>query len=486
VHTGFPVDAAVLVGGVLLAVGVVVSGLAARYRVPGLLMFLALGMVIADDGLGWIHFDDTRLAQNAAAIALAAILFEGGLATSPTAVRRAGAPAALLATVGVGITAGVVALGASLVFDLRGTTVLLLGAVVASTDAAAVFSALRGEGMPARVRDLLQLESGGNDPVAVLLTVGIVEAWRTDPSLGEWVGFGLLQLAGGLVVGLAVGEAGRWLLGRRALAGSASHGVLALGIAAIAYGLAAVLGASGFLAVYLAGLVLARRRRLARGLRTFHEGLAATAQAALFLLLGLLVFPSELVGETGKAVLVTVVLIVVARPLAVAVCLPWFGFRRAEMVLVAWAGLRGAVPIVLATIPLTAGHPDGTLVFEVAFVVVVISVAIQAPTIAAVARRLGLQAEQDTAALVDVMPLESLDADVVELRLTAGAPVVGRPLRDVPLPGRSRIAVVVREDHQFLPDGDTRLCAGDTVIVVVPPGASPDPLLAWASGAPTG
>ena len=389
---GFSVDIPILLGGVLLAVGVVATGAAARYRVPALLLFLGLGMLVADDGLALVRFDDYRLAQNMAVVALAVILFEGGLATDSAAVRSAAVPTAVLATVGVAITGGVVALIASLVFDLSATTALLLGAVVASTDAAAVFSALRAERMPSRVRALLQLESGGNDPVAVLLTVGVVEAWRTSPSAGDWVLFGVRQIAGGMAVGIVVGSIAVWLLRRTTLTERTSSGVLSLGVGGVAYGAAAVMGGSGFLAVYLSGLMLARQPKVVQGVRGFHEGLAAVAQAMLFLLLGLLVFPSQLWDVTPEALVVTATLVFVARPLAVSLCLPLFGFRKNELVLVAWAGLRGAVPVVLATIPLTAGHPDGQLVFDAAFVTVVISVAVQAPTVSLLTRRLGFAA----------------------------------------------------------------------------------------------
>jgi cell volume regulation protein A len=390
---GFGVDLAVLLGGVLLAVGVVASGIAARYRVPSLLLFLGLGMLVADDGLALIRFDDVALAQDIAVVALLVILFEGGLTTDPAALRRSAAPAIALSTVGVIITAGVVGGAAWWLLDLPGTTALLLGSVIASTDAAAVFAAVRSEALPDRVRDLLTLESGMNDPVAVMLTIGMVEVWRADTSALDWVGFVTVQLFGGIAIGLVTGAAARWAVARFGEVLAASFGVFTLGAAGVSYGLAALAGASGFLAVYLTGVVLASVPRPVDGLLPFHEGLASTAQAVLFLLLGLLVFPSELIGDVGSALLVTAVLVLIARPAAVHSVLTAFGVPQREAMLVSWAGLRGAVPVVLATIPLTAGHPDGSLVFDVAFVVVVISVAIQAPLVAPLARRLGLGAD---------------------------------------------------------------------------------------------
>lgn len=390
---GFRVDLAVLLGGVLLAIGVVASGIAARYRVPSLLLFLGLGMLVADDGLALIRFDDVALAQDIAVVALLVILFEGGLTTDPAAFRRAGLPAVALSTLGVVITAGVVGLAAWWLLGLSASTALLLGSVIASTDAAAVFAAVRSEPLPPRVRDLLTLESGLNDPVAVMLTIGMVEVWRADTSALDWVGFVSLQLLGGIAIGLATGIVARWAVRRFDEVLASSYGVFTLGIAGVTYGLAALTGASGFLAVYLAGVVLTSARRPQPGLLSFHEGLASTAQAVLFLLLGLLVFPSQLLDDLGLAVIVTAVLVLIARPAAVHAVLTGFGVPQRESVLVSWAGLRGAVPVVLATIPLTAGHPDGPLVFDVAFVVVVISVALQAPLVAPLARRLGLGAE---------------------------------------------------------------------------------------------
>ena len=390
---GFRVDLAVLLGGVLLAVGVVASGVAARYRVPSLLLFLGLGMLVADDGLALIRFDNVALAQDIAVVALLVILFEGGLTTDPAAFRRAGAPAIALSTLGVVITAGVVGLAAWWLLGLSASTALLLGSVIASTDAAAVFAAVRSEPLPPRVRDLLTLESGLNDPVAVMLTIGMVEVWRADTSALDWVGFVSLQLLGGIAIGLATGIVARWAVRRFDEVLATSYGVFTLAIAGVAYGLAALTGASGFLAVYLAGVVLTSAPRPQPGLLSFHEGLASTAQAVLFLLLGLLVFPSQMLDDLGQAVIVTAVLVLVARPAAVHAVLTAFRGSQRESVLVSWAGLRGAVPVVLATIPLTAGHPDGSLVFDVAFVVVVISVALQAPLVAPLARRLGLGAE---------------------------------------------------------------------------------------------
>lgn len=479
-HSTFSVDAGILFGAALVIVGIVVTGVADRYRLPGLVLFLVLGMAVADDGLAVVHFADARLAQNVAIVALVVILFEGGLATEPEAVRRAGAPAAVLATVGVVVTAAVAAGGAAVAFDVPASSSLLIGAVVASTDAAAVFGALRGQTMPARVRDLLQMESGLNDPIAVMLTIGMVEVWRRDPGPGDWVAFGLLHLVGGVCVGLMIGLGARVALRRLQLPSASSYPVLALAVAGLSYGVATEIGSSGFLAVYLTGLVLGRKRRLVRSLLRFHEGLAAAAEAVLFLMLGLLVFPSRLLDVLGPSLVVAMTLMLVARPIAVALCLPWFRFNRRELTLVSWAGLRGAVPIVLATIPLTAGHPDGALVFDVVFVTVLASLIVQAGTVGLLAKRLGFTREISVAH-AEVAVLDSLVADLIELRLTAQSPVIGTRLREQVLPNGARVALVVRRGQTFVPDGDMVLTAHDVLLVAVAPDTAPETLTAWAT-----
>jgi potassium/hydrogen antiporter len=479
-HSSFSIDAGILFGAALVIVGIVVSGVAERFRLPGLVLFILLGMLVADDGLELVEFADYRLAQNVAIVALVVILFEGGLATSPEAVRRAGAPAAVLATFGVVLTGAVAAGGAALVFDIPASSSLLIGAVVASTDAAAVFGALRGQPMPARVRDLLQMESGLNDPIAVMLTLGMVEVWHGSPTPGDWMRFGLLHLLGGLVEGLLIGLGARWAFRKLHLPSASSYPVLALAVAGLSYGVATEIGSSGFLAVYITGLVLGRKRRLARSLLRFHEGLAAAAEAVLFLMLGLLVFPSRLLDVLGPSLVVAFVLMLVARPIAVGLCLPWFRFNRRELTLVSWAGLRGAVPIVLATIPLTAGHPDGSLVFDVVFVTVLVSLIVQAGTVGMLVKRLGFT-DEVSGAEAEVAVLDSLVTDLIEVRLSQRSTVLGSRLRDHVMPDGARVALVVRDGQTFVPDGDMMLMAGDVLLVAVAPDTTPETLVSWAT-----
>ncbi len=479
-NSSFSVDPGVLLVGVLLLVGVIASGFTSRFRIPSLLLFLGLGMAVADDGLAWVRFDDAVLAQNIAIGALAVILFDGGLGTDPRSFRSVGAPAGLLATVGVAITAGVVALAGWGVLGLDSTTALLLGAVVASTDAAAVFAALRTEPLPPHTTRLLQLESGLNDPVAVLLTVGMVEVWRADPDGWDWAGYLSVQLVVGVAVGLVVGRLGRWVVDHVRGGAAASLGVVTLAIAAISYGGAAVLGGSGLLAVYLTGVVLTGSERASRSVLYFHEGLAATAQSVLFLLLGILVFPSDLFGDLGRGVVIVAVLVLVARPVAVVAVLVWWRTPLREMTVVSWGGLRGAVPVVLATIPFTAGHPDGALIFDVAFVVVVVSVALQGPTIGALARRLGVVADDSVFIRREIVAVDALDADIVEITVPATTSVRSITLRDDPPPGGARVAVIHRDDSTVIPTGSTTIEPGDVLLVVTPRTCALDELEAWS------
>ena len=479
-NSGFSVDPAVLITGVLLLVGVLASGVASRYRIPSLLLFLGLGMLVADDGLALIRFDDAALAQNIATVALVIILFEGGLGTDPAAFRHAGIPAGLLATVGVVITAGMVALVAWLVMDLETTTALLLGSVVASTDAAAVFAALRSEPLPRRIQRLLQLESGMNDPVAVLLTIGMVEVWRRDPGVVDWARFLTVQLGAGIIVGLGIGWAGRWAINRLAGGAASSLGVITLAIAGVSYGFAATIGGSGFLAVYLTGVVIAGAQRSVRGVLFFHEGLAATAQGVLFLLLGILVFPSDLIDGLGLAIVVAIALILVARPLAVASVLVWWRIPWPRIAMVSWAGLRGAVPVVLATIPFTAGHPDGRLIFNVAFVVVVLSVAVQGPSVGLLARRLGVVTDERVTVRPEIVPVDALDADLVEITIPTGSRMADTELRESPPPAGARVAVINRRGETVVPHGRTRLAPDDVLLVVAPRRCELDQLEAWS------
>jgi potassium/hydrogen antiporter len=483
------VDAVLLVGAVLLLAATLSSSLLSifggRLRVPGALLFLALGMVAGSDGLGLVTLDDPELVQNVGVIALLFILLEGGITTKPTDLRLAALPGTLLATAGVVVTAGITAAGVWLLLGVDPVTAGLIGAVVASTDAAAVFSMMRTTPLPRRVSALLRLESGANDPIAVMLTVGLLATYTQAATPGQWAAFALVQLLGGGLVGLAVGGLAVLALRRVSLVVEGLYPVVAVAFGGMAYGLAAQLGASGFVAVYVTGLLIGalvpRHRRAIRG---FHEALANAAEIGLFLLLGLLVFPSQLGGVAVAALFVALVLTFVARPVAVVLCTLGQGFSWRERTLVSWAGLRGAVPIVLATFPYTAGVDGEGTIFDVVFFVVLVSVLVQGLTLLPLVRWLGLDMERPAwSPVAEALPLDGIDVDLVEVFVSEDLGLVGKRLRDAPLPPATLVAAVVRGHRVLIPQGDTRVLAGDVLLLTAQrKGDAIADLTRWARG----
>jgi potassium/hydrogen antiporter len=387
VHVPEPLIIAIVV----LLVGSIAASFVDRLGAPTLLVFLGLGMLLGEDGPGGIHFDDATLARDAGTVALIIILLEGGLLAERSDVMPALGPAGLLATLGVVVTAGVVAVAAHAAMGIGWSTSLLLGAAVSSTDAAAVFAALRGTHVRRRVAAVLEAESGLNDPFAALLVIGLVE-WSTS-DFSTWDGFLLLtrQAGIGAAGGMAVGAGGVWLLRRLPLDSAGLAPVITVAIALAGALGVALLDGSGLLAAYLIGLVIGDARiPHAAVVRGFLQGAAWLAQLGLFVLLGLLVTPSRVLDEGFGPILVAIALVLAARPLAVVVCTTPFGTQLREQGFLAWAGLRGGVPIVLATFPVAAGVPGASRVFDAVFFVVVLSVAAQGLTMRWAARTLGL------------------------------------------------------------------------------------------------
>ena len=362
----FLVDRLILLAGVLLLVGILSSKVSVRTGLPGLVLFLVVGMLAGEEGLGGIVFDDFRVAHAIGTVALGLILFDGGLQTRTTALRQAWKPAAVLATLGVLVTAVITGAAASVVLGLPWTVGLLLGSIVASTDAAAVFLVLRSQGLHVRPRvaATLEIESGSNDPMAIFLTIGLVEilAGRMEPGL-DLLNLFLAQMGIGGAAGIGLGWLGARLINRIDLDSAGLYPLLAGACGLIAFGVAAALGGSGFLAVYLVGIVLGNSRLVfQRGTFLFTDGLAWMGQISMFVVLGLLSMPSELLAAAGPGLLVAVVLMCVARPLSVVPVLWPLGFTAREQAFISWGGLKGAVPITLATFPLMAGLPDGRLI----------------------------------------------------------------------------------------------------------------------------
>ncbi len=460
-----------LVVGAILCASVFAALAANRTGVPVLVAFLALGMLLGSDGPGGIEFDDAELAREVCAIGLAAILFEGGLQTSWRRLRQVAAAAALLSTVGVAVTALVTGLAAYLLFDLTWLEAVLLGAVVSSTDAAAVFATLRVTHIRRRVARTLEAESGGNDPMAIALTVGLI-AWIESPDdhgLGELVLLVVRELGLGLVVGVALGALAMWLFGRLPTSIGAFAGVASVATAALSFGVADVVGGSGFLAVYLVGLAVGSTpSRYRRQLVSFHEGMAFLAQVVIFVVLGLLVFPSDLVDVALPGLALALALTLVARPISVWASTAFADYTQRERALLGWAGLRGAIPIVLATFVLSSEVGERNTIFNAVFFVVVVSVILQGTTLERVARRLGLvdPSPQVHEAPLEVTPLSRLD--LVDFRVAPDHAINGAAVRELGLPRTALIAVINRGEDTIPPRGSTEIRAGDTLFVLVP------------------
>ena len=458
-----------LVGAVLVASIVVALG-ASRTGVPTLVAFLALGMLLGSDGPGGIEFSDEELARAVGVVCLAAILFEGGLSTSWRRLRQVAVPAALLSTVGVAVTAVLTGAAAYALFDLSKLEAVLLGAVVSSTDAAAVFATLRYTNISRRLARTLEAETGGNDPMAIALTLGLIEWIETRgygfPDLALLV---VRQLALGLVVGVVLGGAAMWAFARLPPSIGAFAPVASVAAAAVSFGAADVIGGSGFLAVYLVGLAVGSTpSRYRRQLVAFHEGLAFLAQVAMFVVLGLLVFPHDLPSVALPGLALAALLALLVRPAAVWTSTALSDFTTHERALLGWAGLRGAVPIVLGTIVLSSGIGSGETIFNAVFFVVVVSALVQGTTLESVARRLGLVTPGPAVvpAPIEVDALGSLE--LVDFAVAPNHSIAGAAVRELGLPRSALVAVVARDGATIPPRGSTVIRAGDRLFVLAP------------------
>jgi cell volume regulation protein A len=421
-------------------------------------------MLLGEDVLG-LHFDSAPAAQAIGLIALALIVAEGGLTTRWPTVRPVIGPAAALATVGVAVSVCVTGVAAKLVLGVGWRTAALVAAIVSSTDAAAVFATLRALRLPQRLVALLEVESGVNDAPAVILVSVLSASGATFAGAAGQLGY---ELVTGAAIGAVVGVAGVVLLRHAALPAAGLYPVATLALAMASYGAAASARASGFLSVYVTGLLLGNatlpHRRATTG---FVEGIGWLAQIGLFVMLGLLATPSRLVSAIGPALGIGLALLLVARPLSVLVSTVGFRLGWREQAFLAAAGLRGAVPIVLTTIPLTKGVAGAHRVFDVVFVLVVVFTLVQSPVLAPLARRLGLVAAGAAHDLdVEAAPLDEILADLVTLRIPAGSKLHGVEVWELRLPGTAALAFVVRSGEGFVPDRETRLLEGDDLLIV--------------------
>jgi len=456
-----------------LILSIVASKIAARSGIPILLLFLGLGMLAGSDGPGGIFFDNPRLAQAVGVIALILILFSGGLDTPLSDVRAVLRPGLSLATLGVVVTACSVGVFMHLVFGFTLHEGILLGAIISSTDAAAVLTLLRGRAihLRARLKPLLELESGSNDPMAVFLTIGMIQLIQNaEMSALVLIPLFIVQMGLGVLGGFIIGKGGAWLINRLRLEYEGLYPVVTVTAALLAYSGTALVGGNGFLAVYLGGLLIADHKIIHRNsLRRFHDGLAWMAQIAMFLTLGLQVYPSRLLPIASEGLLVALFLIFVARPLSIGVAL--LASRRLnwrKRLFVAWVGLRGAAPIILATFPLLAGLQRADEIFHLVFFIVISSVLIQGMSLGWVARllRVNAPAPPSASSLAKALEDETLVDNILELTVKPSCGVVGKQLLDLQLPRGVLIVLIGRGRQTIVPNGGTLLEAGDLVLLV--------------------
>ncbi len=467
------IDLVLTIGPWLVVLGVILTKLSRRLNVPALLFFMIVGMLAGSEGIGGIAFENYRLTQDVGLVALALILFAGGLDTSPRVLSLGLRPAASLATLGVFLTALVMGGFAAWWMGWSLLEGVLLGSIVGSTDAAAVFLILRGHNtkLTRPVESALEVESGLNDPMAIFMTIAITEVLMTDKGLPLRdillrLGY---QAATGTLIGVGFGMAGAWVINRVRLESSSLYPVMTLALGLGTFSLTNAIGGSGFVAVYLAGLMIGQRLTVSQRLIIdFHDGVAWLMQIAMFMALGLLSFPSRLWAIADQGFALSAVLIVVARPIAVAVSLLFSRFTLRERLMISWVGLRGAVPIILATFPVLAGLPNGLLFFDLIFFVVVTSVLLQGTTISWAARALGLHSHRrpEPRHRLHITSIDQTDRRIMDYYLDHKSQAVGRLIKDLPFPHETFVAMIVRGGQVLAPKGQTRLETGDHLFVL--------------------
>ena len=456
----------------LLLISVLVSKISDRFGIPVLLLFLGLGMLAGSDGPGGIYFDDPQIAQFIGMIALVLILFAGGLDTEIKPVRAVLKEGILLSTLGVLMTSLITGWVCMVLLDLPPLVGLLMGAIVSSTDAAAVFAVLRSRGISLKgnLKPLLEFESGSNDPMAIFLTVGLIQLIQIpERSPFYLIGLFLLQMLMGGFLGVLMGWLTVWIINHIRLGYEGLYPVLTLALVFLIFGITTILGGSGFLAVYLAGMVLGNREFIhRRSLLRFHDGLAWLMQIAMFLTLGLLVFPSRLVPVVGSGLLLGAALMLLARPLSIFLTLIGSPFNFREKLFLSWVGLRGAVPIILATFPLLAQIPQADLIFNIVFFVVLTSVLLQGTTVAPLAHWLKLDAPvmPKRTYPIEYTPVGGFKSELKELAVPPDSPMAGKAIVELNLPEDFLVVLIARQNEFLMPGGGTIIEAGDTLLAL--------------------
>jgi cell volume regulation protein A len=461
-----------LIAALLLLISIFSSKLSLKYGIPALLIFLAIGMIFGSDGLNIVDFADYQLAQSLGIIALIYILFSGGLDTKWANVRPIILPGILLSTAGVLISAVIVGYFASLILQVSLIEGILLGAIVSSTDAAAVFSVLRSRaiGFKYRLRELIEFESGTNDPMAIFLTIGLIQ-YMTTPEM-SWVAFIVLflqQMSIGLILGILFGKIITWIINHANLGYDGLYPVLALSFVPLIYSITDLLGGSGFLAVYLAGLVMGNSIFVhQKSLMNFFDGIGWLMQICMFLLLGLLVFPSQISAIALQGLIIAIVLIAIGRPVSVFISTLFMGLKTRAKHMISWVGLRGAVPIILATFPLVHGLEQAELMFSIVFFIVVTSVLIQGTTIPIVAKWLHVDTpvKEKTKYPIELEPSVDTKAALKEVEIEEGDRSVGKQILELGLPDNVLITLINREGKFLVPRGTTRIQVHDKLLIL--------------------
>lgn len=468
----FTVDHIILLGAVLAILGVLVSKLSPRFGVPVLVLFLAVGMLAGEDGIGRIFFDNADAAHAIGTIALILILFDGGLQTSKKSIKRAWKPAALLASLGVVGTAAITGLAAMYILDLPLYLGMLLGAIVGSTDAAAVFSVLRNAGIniPPRIKATLELESASNDPMAIFLTIGLITLIQDDTTtISELALLFVSQMGVGALTGALVGGLAVALFRRVILMAIGLYPVFVMLFGVLAFGLASNLNGSGFLATFITGVIVGNSRfSYQRNTFVFLDGLAWLGQITMFVILGLLVTPSEILQTWKEGLLIALVLIFVARPLITMPLLLLSRFSFKASLLISWVGLRGSVPIILAIFPLIFNLPSAELIFNVVFFIVIISALLQGGSLPFAARKLGLvlktpQSESNT---LEIVKIAKDRREIIEIELYPTSECIDKTISELGLPTDTVVALIARDDNTIIPKGHTQLQPHDQVFVI--------------------
>lgn len=471
----FIIDQIILLAAILIVFGILSSKISARLGLPVLVLFLLVGMVAGEAGIGGIKFDNAQIAHALGSLALAVILFDGGLQTPMTSIKQVWKPASVLATLGVAVTSVITGLAAAYILDVPLYYGLLIGAIVGSTDAAAVFSLLRNAGIhiKPRLKSTLEIESATNDPMAIFLTVGLLEVMVNglEPGTGLLLLF-IKQMGIGSLVGLAIGWAAIKIINRIELSTSGLYPVMVLAFGMLGFGIAANMGGSGFLAIFIVGVVIGNSKFVfKRTTFLFHDGIAWMSQITMFVMLGLLINPLSLLDVWWQGLLIAAALTFVARPLAVVPVLKIFGFNYREITLVSWVGLRGSVPIILAIYPLIYGLPNAPLIFSVVFFVVLISATVQGSTLPWFAQKLDLaELPPPTPAVsLEITSLSDVEAEIVEYTLAKESRAAGRRLSQAALPEGTVVAMITRGKDVIPPRGSTKLEEGDHLFIVTKP-----------------